>query len=1232
MPSVYNSAPYLSTGTLQSDRQLKSLLPELLNIDDQSVADFMRFVVNFGSQIKYYNENNKHDGQWDGFFKNEYPFILAYIACIPLKEENLNLQSLGANLENKELIKTDRNISAQIAFADIIKIARRIDDWYTSLIDGEYNTKLLIEINGAIQHSLSDALIKLKYLGALIFGNQYELETGNTFKNFNLMWRLDESYNSDAHKSITDLFNDSNIETQNEDALLKKNNQLSTYYEELAGVLWVFIRVQSYIIITAKKELDILLAGDYQFKPYTALLLAYWDMYGYIQQNINTYSKKHLDFYYNKVLNMQKKAAYPDHIFVSFEPATGITGVQIPEGSTLDGGKDENGVAILFNTDAPLPVNNIAIVKLINLYFSTKNKLNPNKTLISDIFTSQILPGDILGLSRGWPPFGHDDTLEPAKEQIMQRTSVGFAVAAPILLLQEGNRIITLNLELTNDSKTSLNKIISNPNTASADLAQWFTNAFIVSGTGDKDWVLFTTRCLYSVSDNKITVTATLDNLAPAIVNYKKTLPGNVFDTQLPLLKLIINNNTPRFLYEILSRISVQAINIDVNVTGVKTLILKNTTGNVDPSKPFSPFGTNPISGSYLMFGSSEFAQKNISMITINAEWFGLPAKGFDAYYKNYDIQPPIDKNSFKFNIIKPGSYKLVKPAPPQAQNTDNSIFTLFSDVTDKGLVNYVATLPTGTNVQTIADGNEFYSIQYIGPEYTTLSEAYSQGSNKTMWANAQKLIAYAKEPPPPKNQITTPIEIIPTLSEPKTLLLKTLTVDYKATTRIITAAKNKQQMDFFHIDVFNQYKIFQAASITNNIIAPAKTINSLPLVPVYDKCSYFYIGLEGVELPSIVHILFQLKLKPVINANPDQPNITWEYLYKDGWKAFDIQHRQIDNTNKLSKSEIIVFSLPDDMVCDNAMMPLGTYWIRGSLTEDTAWICNLENIYTHAVSATRIIDVTNVGQTIKPILPSTIKGLLKPLPQIKKVSQPAISFGGKDAEDEYSYYLRVSERLNHKQRAVSSWDYERLLLQQYPNLFYVKCLNTVDIKSNKFSAGYVTVVVIPNLLDKSHPYNLRAPRLPLEALQDMNDFLVVAASPMVKIEVTNPEYIFLTVTCAVTFNPDVDPNIFLKRLNEDICNYLSPWALGIHTYDVKAKLTGFNIISFIEKCSYIVSVNQTSFKMEFSAELDNGRYKLTVPSYDKNNLYQAISQAKNPWVIIASMENHNLTIDNENI
>ncbi|MFP3489066.1 hypothetical protein R0K20_15795, partial [Staphylococcus sp. SIMBA_130] len=85
----------------------------------------------------------------------------------------------------------------------------------------------------------------------------------------------------------------------------------------------------------------------------------------------------------------------------------------------------------------------------------------------------------------------------------------------------------------------------------------------------------------------------------------------------------------------------------------------------------------------------------------------------------------------------------------------------------------------------------------------------------------------------------------------------------------------------------------------------------------------------------------------------------------------------------------------------------------------------------------------------------------------IKSVTQPFNSFGGKATEKDNEFYIRASERLRHKNRAVSLWDMEHLVLQAFPEVYKVKCLNHT-CSTSFLSPGHVMVLVIPDTLNKN--------------------------------------------------------------------------------------------------------------------------------------------------------------------
>src|SRR5207237_4012667 len=101
--------------------------------------------------------------------------------------------------------------------------------------------------------------------------------------------------------------------------------------------------------------------------------------------------------------------------------------------------------------------------------------------------------------------------------------------------------------------------------------------------------------------------------------------------------------------------------------------------------------------------------------------------------------------------------------------------------------------------------------------------------------------------------------------------------------------------------------------------------------------------------------------------------------------------------------------------------------------------------VVTQAVEA-RFQDNSNAPSHFDAALPAdSISKLVTPVAQVSKVQQPFASFDGKHSEVGKEFYTRVSERLRHKGRAITAWDYEHLILNRFSDIYKVKCITHTD-------------------------------------------------------------------------------------------------------------------------------------------------------------------------------------------
>ena len=134
------------------------------------------------------------------------------------------------------------------------------------------------------------------------------------------------------------------------------------------------------------------------------------------------------------------------------------------------------------------------------------------------------------------------------------------------------------------------------------------------------------------------------------------------------------------------------------------------------------------------------------------------------------------------------------------------------------------------------------------------------------------------------------------------------------------------------------------------------------------------------------------------------------------------------------------------------------------------------------------------------------------------------------------AFYTRISERLRHKGRAIALWDYERLVLEAFPQIYKTRCLNHVQYEPNEsgtgiyreLAPGHVTVVTIPN----QQFQNLRDPFRPytsLGVLEQIANFLTKRLSCFIRLHVKNPQFEEVKVDFKVRLHEGFDES-FLPR------------------------------------------------------------------------------------------------------
>lgn len=932
-------------------------------------------------------------------------------------------------------------------------------------------------------------------------------------------------------------------------------------------------------------------------EPHYALFIAFLELFSYAQKDLNTFTKRHLDFYYQDVLKLIKKSADPDQVFVLFELAQTASGVIIPQGTGLVGGEDSSGSPLVYQTERDVLINKAETVAFKALFY---NKTNDGRLYASPVANSQNgLGEEIESPEPKWRTFGTiADPTAPFSEADRTQAHVGFAMASPVLFLAEGVRIVQLRLAVN-----SVNGISDS----------MLADAFQVSFSGEENWIIpsndpakipLDATYLGAPGTNTIIIQRTLTADQGAVVAYNLEEDSERFAETWPVVKVLLNPvsvNNP-FIYGALKGLRINSVKIDVDVQEVRNILVQNDNGVLDASKPFQPFGSRPQITSSFYIGSQEIFRKNLTDISVNLNWKGLPtnSNGFSGYYESYlpvisNVSKRRSNQNFKAQVdILAGKNwsPLLSWTSSAARLFDEEPFVAAPVTTSGGIFNLIQVIipfidrKLESFRQISVSNNAVLNTFKGNPELAEL-ESYTVNSasgflrlqlQNVDFGHGDYQNSYAVRA---INAATDKTPGFPLPNEPYTPTISEISVNYSAS----------DEVNLVNNAVNNSAESFQSKSVSYYHVEPfgvreihpylfRETTNS-NLLPVFNEEGTLYVGISNFTAPGSLSVLFKVAEGSSDPNLPVQP-VNWSILSTDEWISLPANRIISDSTMGLLTSGIIEFDLPKSMNTDHSILPSELVWLKAAVENESAAICDMIDIHTQAVTAV-FKDSGNDPAHYDAALPAeSITEFVNGVAGISEISQPYASFGGRAVESDQAYYIRVSERLRHKNRAVMIWDYERLVLEEFPKVYKVKCMNHTrylapnDIK--EIIPGHVSLVVVANLRNHNS-VNLLKPQSSLVLLERIKEFIAQINPPAVRLHVKNPIYEEIFVRFNVRFRPGMDPGYYSRLLNDELKEFLAPWAYEAKEISFGATIEASVILNFIEKRAYVDYI--TCFEMD---------------------------------------------------
>ncbi|HEY6871622.1 MAG TPA: baseplate J/gp47 family protein [Geobacteraceae bacterium] len=1225
-------------GTSQDERFSPALDPASAQVDEHSVEHRMVFARTYARFLKYFDANNIEAGDWQPFFSSDVSVLLAVAAVQDVEFYKSRVQEYFAYLKNlgnhsdvtkakdylgflfscigtlaKQLDVLKEDLPAEIPFKDSVRnlIRNQLAPGLQKLI--LYYRDGLTSDSSPMHRYLNDAAPTFTIMGEIPSPFKDIVSTGLSgdwiADDAATDWRgyLNRLYTDIAAYPPTGIYG-SGHHPYDRINHIAAHNLFTSIFDQ-------FLKAYARTVSEAERALAMTLAGWDRHEPHYTLFLVFLRLLEYARSEANSLTGRHLDFYYREILHLNEKAATAPHMHLLVELAKQVPQYLLAQGMLFKAGKDDLGKDVRFANDADFVANQAQVTGLKTVYRhrNSNNDSLPNQD--NRLFAAPVANSDdglgaaVTTPDQSWHPFFNKIYKDGQLANIaMPKAEIGFAVASHYLWLAGGTRTITVTFSTARpaaspirvfgaDGRAGGGKVggkfarttaLYSPmvdNYAEASHAIYYDPADITClFTSEKGWLEQPADSFTEVNGG-LTLVITLDGACPAIAPYIAKIHGYDFDTRLPVLLLKLKHRDGAdYLYSRLQDIAIDEIDLTVAVKNLKALAVSNDFGPVDTSKPFHPFGASPLTNSSLTIGSKEVFSKAADgqfTCSINAGWFTSP----DAYNS--------EPQKVTVDCLIDGQWQ---PADKTAKD-----FDIYASPSNS-VKNYPFSLASA-----ISDAPDFSPNEHFGAESRNgfvrlrLKSDFGRGAYDADLLKYLKNVTVATFPGNP----------------PVGPAISSLSMNYAASQVIAFGTRDVSQISgkdahFYHLAPFGQAE-------QHSYLNDKKTIH---LLPQFSEAE-FYVGLTGLRPPQNLALLFQVAdgtADPLSVKPPD--HVQWSYLSGNEWRAFDAG-TVADRTGGLLNSGIITFSVPRDADATNTLLPAGMHWLRAAVTTKCDAVCRLRLVAAQALEATFSDNGNDPNFPAKVLEAGTVGKLDQPVSEVKKIIQPFPGFGGRGRETPPAFYTRISERLRHKGRAIAMWDCERLVLEAFPQIYKVKCLNHTQYGPDEtgkgvyreLAPGHVTVVTIPD----QQTEHLRDPLRPftsLGLLDEIAAFLGQRLSCFVTLHVRNPEFEEVLVDCKVRLHDGFDETFYKNELNSAITRFLSPWAFpdgGSPSFG--GKIYESVLINFVEDLPYVDFV--TDFQL-FHKFLDGDGVQ-QIEKMDEISGSKAVS-------VLVSARNH--TID----
>ncbi|MDQ1829283.1 baseplate J/gp47 family protein [Massilia scottii] len=1189
---------FVRDGASQEQRRLPALQDGYFNLAEMSFPDLLAMACEYARLVKFYQPDNTPNGDWEGYFSADETVVIARIL-------STRLAPLQDQFERWWESAGDAASHWRIDQLPMTALATELLDAWTR----------------ALSTSPGNAGRKLHALLASVTGTL--CEDGGGFAAFLPAPGLGLGPHWRGAPAGT----------------VNKASMRASYF--------AFVKAIEMVQQEAARLLpDSLVSGEHD--PGVALLIAFIGMAERLHGRLNRFTGAHLDFYYERVLRIAPLAAVPDHAYLVVAPCAPGQCVEVPAGSEFFARVDGAGAEQIFQAEHALLVSDARVRALSTLYFHRdpdsapgagmhendnaehahdwprnawcQHLAVPDKKVVTDPPPLSAVP--LLGAPKN-----------PGEHRSVEDARFGFALASSVLLMREGTRQVTLTLEFDDhalgDRLESLKKVVS---AASKNVAERIDNEdiklkvlrglFLIELTGPAGWMpvaAYYPRWHGGPNDTAapspqrptLEIHFELSLEAPSVVPYAPALHGEDYRVAVPMVRLRINPDSYVYPFGLLRALGLAAASIAVRVSGCRQLALHNHLGMLSAALPFQPFGPLPTVGSYMIVGSAEAAVKTLTSVDVELEWGELPPDngGFLDYYHDYPGAVDSDHYLASVEALADGVW-----GPDESEARLLPLFrTNYQRTASKRVLKHI-TLPCDSVIGRVkpvvapsqpdasynaAARNGFFKFTLAAPRFAFGHREYPHALSHAMTRNMRDKSRHFQAG-------------VPDL--PYTPVVTAISLNYRAIAHIDLHQRAPAKGSADHALIHLHPHGWEAIG--------AATDSGATLIPDSSDLGNLHIGLSASGFDQVLTLFFHLR----DDSMPDMPDqLRWSYLSGNRWKALPQRNIVADSTSGFMTSGVIALNVPPDISLDHTVMPAGLYWLRVSASTALHHFCSIYTVYAHALRIAR--QTAGMGTVPSMILPAaSIERSRSIIAGLGTITQVTASSGGALPENRTQMHTRIAERLRHKGRAVTPADYEALILQQFPEVYKVKCFPNLVTEGatarDWVRPGHVLIVALPHLPAGAPPDAM--PHLNGKLVADIDSFVRALAPPAATIAVKPPVYEQIQVRCRVSLKEGLAGGHYITRLSQDLSSYLSPWRAPGPQVHFGWRVKIHDIASFIIGLDYIADVGGCS--MLRVAPSGSARFMLsdTASGGDANS---AALTPHYPWSVAVPLRSHVIEI-----